>query len=147
MGPNKRQLANGAFDHFFEGVKVRPQPLALRIPAGQNSSVLAKNGTHVFNQGVQPNQATNQAQAINQPQIASLPAPAVPVVLNSAQMPVSVGRVNAKITLQQQQQQQPASQNSSTPSTAQQQPGSPILTNLLHRGSPGPPEANNQVST
>eukprot|EP00094_Tigriopus_californicus_P010533 TCALIF_10161-PA protein Name:"Similar to ARID2 AT-rich interactive domain-containing protein 2 (Homo sapiens)" AED:0.16 eAED:0.23 QI:0/0/0/0.75/1/1/8/0/1403 len=65
VGPNKRQLANGAFDHFFEGVKVRPQPLALRIPAGQNSTVLAKNGTHVMNQGLQPNQATSQAQNVN----------------------------------------------------------------------------------
>ncbi|XP_059079152.1 AT-rich interactive domain-containing protein 2-like [Tigriopus californicus] len=198
VGPNKRQLANGAFDHFFEGVKVRPQPLALRIPAGQNSTVLAKNGTHVMNQGLQPNQATSQAQVINQQQIASLPAPAVPVVLNSAHMPVSVGgQMNAKIVVQQQQVQQQqqqqqqqmqqlqpqqqqvqqqhlqqqqqqvqhlqpqqqqvqqqqhlqqqktqqTTQNASMPTTAQQQPGSPILTNLLHRGSPGPPEANNQ---
>ncbi|TRY73680.1 hypothetical protein TCAL_10161 [Tigriopus californicus] len=92
VGPNKRQLANGAFDHFFEGVKVRPQPLALRIPAGQNSTVLAKNGTHVMNQGLQPNQATSQAQVINQQQIASLPAPANVNAVNHMESQANVVR-------------------------------------------------------
>lgn len=98
VGPNRRVLANGAVGNFFEGVKVRSQPLPLKVP-------ISAPGT----QQQQP-AANNQT-----------PGAATTTTTAAATVTAATATATAGAT-----------------TTA----SSPILTNLLHRKSPGPNDEN-----
>ena len=114
VGPNKRTLANGKVEQFFEGVKVRSQPLPLRLPVSAQSQASAAQPQKTVVVAANP-------VAVAKP---ALPSQPVPII---KQTPVVV-----------------ATSTAATPASATvQAPSSPILTNLLHRKSPGPEKTNN----
>jgi len=94
VGPIKKQLPSGQFQIVYEGVKVRAQPLPLRVP----TSPQQQQATNVVT--VQQQQQTQ----VNQVQIPT-------VIQNSSQ--------------------------ATPPPATPNPPGSPILTNLLHKNIPG----------
>jgi hypothetical protein len=92
VGPIRKQLTSGQFQNVYEGVKVRAQPLPLRVPTSPQQ------------------QAIQQQTQVNHIQ--------VPNVQNSSQSIIT------------------------PPASPSPEPNSPILTNLLHKKSPGNPSQN-----
>ncbi len=144
MGPVKRQLPNNKVDQFFEGVKVRQQPLPLRIQASPNPNA-ASAGTAASHNAPKPPVVAAAAAVTASPQLGTpRPVQLVPqtVVPAAAAANVSLSNPIRPAVPVTSLPSQPVTVNPNVapttpvrPSASAGGPNSPILTNLLHRRS------------
>ena len=79
MGPIRKQLPSGQFQNVYEGVKVRAQPLPLRVPTSPQQQVI-QQPTQV-NQIKVPN-VQNSVHSIITPPASPAPEPKSPILTN-----------------------------------------------------------------
>ena len=161
MGPLRKQLATGQVQNVFEGVKVRSQPLPLKIPSNQPQPVvpLQQAATPALQQVTMPqpqqphfvqvqggpgapgaggivhiagaNGTTTQSQVV-------VSQPATQVIQGTTVYKAAPPGANNIVTSSTTSGPTPPT-TPTPPATVVQQQTSPILTNLLHRGGGGGP--------